>query len=96
MQCDRLADDAHGVNVDALLDTYLWHERFDHLKVGALVKLEDMVDHSPQMHMPNKHGCKACLLGKIHHFAFPKDDKVGAPHKLHLIHSDICGRMWVP
>ena len=89
------AHDAHAVNADALLDTYLWHERFGHLNFGAWVKLPNMVDDMPWMHMPTKHVCEACVLGKMHRCAIPKDGRVGAPRKLHLIHSDVCGPLRV-
>ena len=52
-----------------------------------------MVEDMPQVHMPKKHVCEACLLGKMHCFAIPKDGKVGASSKLLLVHSDVCGPM---
>ena len=88
---DSSAHDAHAVDIDLLPDTYLWHERFGHLNFGDLVKLPNIVEDMPHMHMPNKHVCEACLLGKIHCFAISKDGKVGASHRLYLAHNDICG-----
>ena len=58
-----------------------------------MVKLPKMVEDMPQMQIPHKHVCEACLLGKMHRFVIPKDGRVGASHKLFLIHSDVCGPM---
>ena len=90
---DNSANDARAVNVDVLPYTHLWHERFGHLNFGALVRLPIMVKDMPQMHMPKKHVYEACLLGKTHCFAIPKDGKIGTSCKLFLVHSDVCGPM---
>ena len=37
--------------------------------------------------------CESCVIGKIHHHPFPRDDRERAKEPLGLIHSDVCGKI---
>jgi hypothetical protein len=52
----------------------LWHQRFDHLNMASLMKLEKMVNDMNLKEMPLHHVCEACIEGKHQRTFFPKDE----------------------
>lgn len=94
----EIVKEAVAVDDSIIADTHLWHERLGHLNYGSLVYLhsQGMVVDLPKMHALSNHVCEGCLLGKMCRYSFPKDGSVGTAHKLHLVHSDVCGPMRTP
>ena len=79
----------------AISDAKLWHARFGHLNFASLLRLQkfEMVSSLPKLEAPVKHVCEGCILGKMQHASFPKDESIRAERRLQLIHSDVCGPM---
>jgi Reverse transcriptase (RNA-dependent DNA polymerase)/Integrase core domain/GAG-pre-integrase domain len=71
----------------------VWHERAGHIGKENLRKMADMV---LGMEMDGGLGfCGACILGKHHRDAFPKQNESSEREVLELVHSDVCGPMSV-
>ncbi len=72
--------------------TTLWHQRFGHLNMANLLKLEKMVNGMNLKEVPLHHVCEACIEGKHQRTSFPKDETTRAK-LLELVHSDVCEPM---
>jgi hypothetical protein len=69
-----------------------WHERFDHVNMAALRKLEkeDLVRGLPKLRQVER-VCEACQAGKQKHTSFPAQAEYRAKQHLELVHGDLCG-----
>ncbi len=56
----------------------LWHQRFDHLNMPSLKKLEKMVNGVNLKELPLHHVCEAYIEGKHQKTSFPKDEMTKA------------------
>jgi transposase InsO family protein len=70
------------------------HRRMAHLHHGALRVLREMVTGVPDFSSKHHELCKGCALGKYTKTAFPRNDSRAAGI-LDLIHSDVCGPMYL-
>jgi hypothetical protein len=71
----------------------LWHQRFGHLNMVSLKKLENMVNGMNLKEVPLHHVCEACIESKHQRTSFSKDEASRASKLLELVHSDVCGPM---
>jgi hypothetical protein len=56
----------------------LWHQRFGHLNMASLTKLEKMVDGMNLKEMPLHNVCEACIEGKHQRTSFRKNEATRA------------------
>lgn len=70
----------------------LWHERYGHLNIPDLKKLQnkEMVRGLDGLTGSKHFECETCLLGKIHEDTY-HDSDYRADRNLALVHSDLCG-----
>ncbi len=71
----------------------LWHERFGHLNMASLKKLDAMVDDMNSKKMLLHHVCNGCIKCKHQRTSFPKDGATKASQLLEIIHTNVCGPM---
>ncbi|CAA7032830.1 unnamed protein product [Microthlaspi erraticum] len=72
----RNEEDEKCLQVDVSDKTELWHHRYGHLSYNGLTTLhnKEMVVGLPDI-QPVKATCEACVKGKQHRVAFPKQTK---------------------
>ncbi|KAL0281564.1 UNVERIFIED_CONTAM: hypothetical protein PYX00_002512 [Menopon gallinae] len=77
-------------------NTKRWHQRYGHLNLSDLKKLESqrMVEGMKLMGKNDTLNCEICARGKIHQLPFKKSTS-RSENALDLVHSDICGPMKV-
>jgi hypothetical protein len=73
--------------------TTFWHQRFNHLNMASLMKLETMVNGMNLKEIPLHHVCETCIQSKHQRTFFPKDEVTRVSKILELVHSDVCGPM---
>ena len=76
----------------------LWHCRFGHLGMDGVTKLikGKMVEGMNCGTKDERNSvCEACIMGKQHRTAYPKEVSIRATEAFELIHSDVCGPMSV-
>jgi hypothetical protein len=79
---------------DTISVSELWHNRLAHLHYRALPALGKMVTGLPKIHIEHDGVCKGCALGKNVKGSFPSSDS-RSKGILDLIHTDVCGPMFV-
>ena len=69
----------------------LWHQRYGHLSICNLKKLEDdnLVCDFDISNNTTLEFCEGCVYGKQYRDKFPKDGGTMATHILELVHSDV-------
>jgi hypothetical protein len=72
----------------------LWHRRLAHFPYRALLALGKMVTCLPEIQFQHKGVCRGCALGKNVKGSFLSSDN-RSKEILDLIHSDVCGPMFV-
>jgi hypothetical protein len=73
--------------------TTFWHQRFGHLNMASLKKLERMVNGMNLKEVPLHHVCEACIESKHQRTFFPEDEATKVSKLLELVHSDVCRLM---
>jgi hypothetical protein len=71
----------------------LWHQRFGHLNMASLKKLETMVNGMNLKEVTLYHVCEACIKGKHQRTSFLKDETTRVSKFLELVHSNVCESM---
>jgi hypothetical protein len=79
---------------DTIILSELWHRRLAHLHYRALSALGKMVTSLPKIHIDHDGICRGCALGKNVKGSFPSSDSI-SKGILDLIHTDVCGPMFV-
>ena len=76
----------------------LWYCHFCHLGIDNVTKLikGKMVEGMNCITNGGRNSvCKACIMGKQHHIAYPKRVSTCATKAFEIVHSDVCGPMSV-
>ena len=73
----------------------IWHRRLGHLNFKTLSTIEKMVTGLPKLNKDHSSICKGCALGKNIKSPF-HDSTRKTNNVLELIHSNLCGPMYVP
>jgi len=71
----------------------LWHQKFGHLNMASLLKLEKMVNGMNLKEVQLHNVCEACIKGKHQRTSFLEDEMTRASKLLELVHNDVCGPM---
>lgn len=79
---------------DSMSTSELWHKIFTHLNFKTLSCMEKMVIGIPKLNQEHDGVCKGCALGKNIKSPFHNSES-RAKGTLELIHSDLCGPMYV-
>ena len=84
------------LDIQAMIDTKLWHAHFGHLNFSSLLCLQKsyMVMSLLDLKSLEKHVCEGCILGKMKQELFPNDGFIiRAIYNLQLVHSNIIWRI---
>ena len=73
----------------------VWHRRLGHLNFKALSTMEKMVTSLPKLKRDHSSICKGCALGKNTKNPFQTSTRK-SNNVLELVHSNLCGHMFVP
>nr|GFB51178.1 retrovirus-related Pol polyprotein from transposon TNT 1-94 [Tanacetum cinerariifolium] len=76
---------------------WLWHRRFSHLNFNTinLISKNDIVIGLLKLKFVKDHLCSSCELGKAKRKSFQTKTTPSSKRRLHLLHMDLCGPMWV-
>lgn len=73
----------------------IWHRRLGHLSFRALSSMGDLVTSLPKLKQYHSGACTGCALGKNTKGALQSSTRKTSKI-LELVHSDVCGPMFVP
>nr|GEZ48432.1 retrovirus-related Pol polyprotein from transposon TNT 1-94 [Tanacetum cinerariifolium] len=75
----------------------LWHRRLSHLNFDTinLLSKNDIVIGLPKLKFVKDHLCSYCELGKAKRKSFQAKTTPSSKRRLHLLHMDLCGPMWI-
>ena len=76
-------------------DPFLWHCHLGHLGMDNIIKVANwnMVKRIGHLSSESKPFCEGCVMGKHHHFPYPKGISHPATEPFELIRCDVCGPM---
>ncbi|GKD35691.1 retrovirus-related pol polyprotein from transposon TNT 1-94, partial [Tanacetum coccineum] len=81
----------------SLSQAWLWHHRLSHLNFDSinLLSQNDIVIGLPKLKFIKEHCCSSCELGKAKGKSFKTKTTPSTKRWLQLLHTDLCGPMWV-